>query len=202
VDAMKSRGMTVFDGVSGGFYRDYDLNIVGIRSANRMADLFDDWYVIFYRVDKKWEIFCCEATTDPGRESLMNPVFPEAVKNGALILCEGIQFRSAYKLGRHGTGAWNHKALVQVRPVAGYRDANRDAVLDMRKETVQWGMWGANHHAASLNSVVDRVGNWSAGCQVIRRPDDYTRCVYLWEKAASLWGPYFSYSILMEDWVL
>ena len=198
--AMERLGFKIFDGTfSNGGYRDYDLNIVGIRSNNSRADFFDDMYVIFFRLDKRWRFFSFEATTDPGASSLKNPIFPEAVARGTLILCHHIQFRSAYKLGWHGVGSWRHTALVQTSPVAGFRDSNRDDILDMNKSTVTWGLWGANHHAASLSTVVDRVGNFSAGCQVIRRPSDYYTAADLWKKAAALWGPFFSYTILLES---
>jgi len=42
----------------------HDLNIVGIRTADRTADAFNDWLTVFYRFQDRWNYFAFPATSD------------------------------------------------------------------------------------------------------------------------------------------
>ena len=69
---MDRQGHRVFDDPNG---RDYDLNIVGIRTAAIEADAFDDWLAVFYCLqDDRWEYHAFSATTDPSGYWLVNPM--------------------------------------------------------------------------------------------------------------------------------
>lgn len=46
--------------------------------------------------------------------------------------------------------AWRHVALLQTFPVKGYRDNNRDEILDLLPSSITEGYYGANHHSALL----------------------------------------------------
>lgn len=196
IATVKKFNHALFEGSGkSGNYRDYDLNIIGIRSDNIKSNLFDDTYCILYRLDKKWQVHYLQCTTDPGAWELMRPSFPEAQKNGTGILKHDEQYRGAYKLGFHGGGAWRHVALQQVGIVKAYRDNNRDDVLDMNPKTVMSGYFGANHHAANLYRQVLTVDNWSAMCQVIVNPEEHRLAAELWTRSAKIWGDIFSYSL-------
>lgn len=129
---------------------------------------------------------------------LTRPKFAAAIKDGTAILKTG-QYRGAYQLGRHGSGAWQHDALIQVKPVTIYRDANRDAILDTDvKETT--GLYGINIHAASLWQDLDRIGEYSAGCQVLRRAIDLAKLVDLCRQQIRHIGVNsFTYTLLDES---
>lgn len=201
IEIMKSRNFKVFEGLGkSNHYKDFDLNLVGIRNSSRVSNYFDDWYVCFYRVNKKWKIHYVAATLDPGADELTHPSFPEAQSRGTFILKEGEQYRSAWTLGYHGGGNWRHIALVQTGVVSGYRDNNRNTILDCIPQTITSGFYGINHHAASLWSIIDTVGKYSAGCQVIQDPAEHKLMAGLWLKSAGIWGPTFSYGILNQKW--
>lgn len=197
-EVMKKYGFVVFDGKTGGSYYDYDLNLLGIRNANVKSDAFDDKYIVYYKVNKKWDIYYFSCTTDPGKAHLMNPIFDEAKKDGALILKHGEQYRSAYTLGFHGGGNWRHRALIQTGKLKGFRDNNRDDILDLDPTSVTEGLYGANHHTAFLTADATVVGAWSAGCQVINKHIEYKKLIDLWERAAKIWGSTFSYTLLHQ----
>lgn len=151
----------------------WNLNIVGERSPNRTADSFDDRISVVCKDDSgAWVQKSWAATTDPGLYWLHNP----SRVAGTGILVPG-QYRGAYELGKH-KGV--DDALVQVRPVKVYRDANLDDVLDMDPAKVEEGLFGINlHHAGSDSSKVDK---WSAACQVWKRRADHDEFLALCRK--------------------
>ena len=75
---------------------DYNLNLIGVRSADHSNE-FNDAFIIEYW-NKKGNKFCpiFPCTTDPGYKSLANPV---NIK-GCAILVPG-QYRGAWKVGYH-----------------------------------------------------------------------------------------------------
>lgn len=190
IETAKKFGFKTFEG--GSSSKDYDLNIVTIRSANTKSNLFDDTYCIFYKLNKQWKIHYFACTTDPGAWELQRPSFPEAQKNGTLIVKHDEQYRSCYQLGFHGGGAWRHVALLQIGVLKGYRDNNRDDILDMNPNTITKGLYGANHHAASLIYDTQTVDNYSAGCTVIQKPADHKLASWLWIESAKIWGNVFT----------
>ena len=179
----------------------HDLNIFGIRSRGRdqSGDAFDDLIGFFRFVHGQPVALFFPATTDPGLSALRDPSFPEAIRNGTAILKEG-QYRSAYRIGLHGMGKWRHQALVQVRPVTIYRDANRDAVLNTEGVPESMGLFGINIHAASLWNDVARIGNYSSGCQVLQKSRDLRRLIEACglQVNAGL-GSLFTYTLLNEE---
>jgi hypothetical protein len=150
------------------FTKPHDLNVFGVRSANRdqTADRFDDLIGCAWNDGTGLQVRTWAATTDPGLTHLVAPQFDEAKRNGTAILKAG-QYRRSHALGFHGTGAWRHEALVQIGPVAIHRDADRDAKLNTKAATTS-GLYGINIHAASLWRRLDKIGAYSAGCQVFQ----------------------------------
>jgi hypothetical protein len=170
----------------------YNLNIVGIRSAQRTADAFDDTLAVFWFDGKGWnEHFFYNFTTDPGAYWLERL----GTSRGTAILKSG-QYRGVYKIDLHGG---KYKALCQrLGDVRVYRDANRDKILDMKPGSVEQGKFGINIHRAALNGSSIDVGQWSAGCQVFADSSDFDLFIQLCENAAMYWGNQFTYT-LIED---
>jgi len=102
------------------------------------------------------------------------------------------QYRGAFELGMH---KGQYRALVQRKPVAVYRDANRDDRLDLTGDP-EWGMYGINIHRASATKTSEEVDKWSAGCQVFQDPKHFDDFMRLVENAAQVWGPRFTYTLL------
>lgn len=138
--------------------RPWDIFLFGIRSTVATADAFDDAIGCRYLDDAgAVHVDVWRATTDPGKPHLEQPMRPQ----GCAILPDG-QYRRLWTLGKH---KGQYPALVQKTPVAVWRDNDRDAVLDFDTSILAPpALIGLNCHKAGTNS--ERVGAWSAACQV------------------------------------
>jgi len=181
---------------------DYNLNIGGIRSENSTSDKFDDLVFAVYFIGGKPHFHTWPATTDPGKHWLLNPFS----KDGTAILVPG-QHPGAYKLGIHGrTGKYPYKALEQVKPMSYVRDDNRDHILDFNlyrdPELLIKHLFKAviksNIHRASKWRILQLIGRYSAGCQVLQSAADFDMLIYLAEKSAKTWGNSFTYTLFEE----
>lgn len=185
--------------------KNYNLNIVGIRSDIQKSNSFDDLITVFWRYQGKWELRVFPCTTDPGTFGLVNPQNP----NGTGILKEG-QYIDTYKIDLH---QGKYEALCQrLKPVTAIRDFDKDDILDfyspdltklrkVEKKTsdeiicewydsnnkLMWrettGFYGINIHRANENGKSVQVDKWSLACQVsqnrhIFNPDNQSVKVY------------------------
>lgn len=184
VAAMEMRGLKVFQG-------EYDLNIVGIRTAASTPNAFDDWVTVFHRrANGCWAFYAFQATTDPGTYWLENPMNVD----GTAILSTG-KHQSMWKLGKHK----GYEALQQNAPVTVRRYPDQDD--DPDGETVlDEGMFGINLHRANASRASGQVDKWSAGCQVLADPYDFEFLIALChlQKSTHGWDT-FSYVLLDED---
>jgi hypothetical protein len=136
-------------------------NIVGIRSANRQSNSYDDTCWVWWTDNGSEIVHNYTITTNPGFYYLQHPI---AGTSGTGILVPG-QYIGCWMLGYHrGT----QFALVQRGgPMSVYRDSNRDTVLDYDPKTIQSGFWGLDGHHGSLEDT-DIVDKFSAACIVWR----------------------------------
>ena len=178
---MRSKNYVIYD-------KPYQLNIVGVRNAQSQPNKFDDSVFVFYKddnnnfVEKEYP-----ATTDTGMFYLLNPMS----NLGAAMLKEG-QYVDSYIQGLH---KGQYLALVQNKPVTTYRDYDRNAVFDIfTKETT--GNYGINIHKAGANS--QDVDNWSAGCQVFQKSDDFNDFMDKTTKHRNLYGNSYTYTLIDE----
>jgi len=167
----------------------YRLNIVGVRAKSTMSNHFDDWLVVFYKNSVlKWSFFAFSITTDPGTYWLKNPLNVD----GTAILKEG-QYVDAYSLGLH---KGQYKALVQTKPVTVIRDYDRNAVLDFFNGSEHTGYYGINIHRAIASGITAQVGKWSAGCQVFKNAEDFSKFISLCERHRLYYGNKFTYTLI------
>lgn len=147
---------------------DYDVNLIGVRSANRVANTFDDVFYCVWKEDNSWHEIIAACTTDPGKYWLEN-----GRVDGTAILKAG-QYRGAWTIGKH---RGQYEALVQIRPVVVWRDNNRNEILDMEGMDLDKGIFGINIHRANPNPhrKSTRVEKYSAGCTVIQDPAIFQR---------------------------
>lgn len=173
----------------------YNLNIFGVRSADKNIGQFNDVLGIAYEDNKGHQVFLAQGTTDPGKhyaENLSN-------QKGVAILVPG-QYRGAYVLGTHAKGkTTEHYALVQDRPVKVFRDRNRDDILDYDYNTIEEGVFGINIHRASKHQVLDDIGKWSAGCQVFKSIYDFQDFMEIVERGSNEYGNRFTYTLFEEE---
>lgn len=171
---------------------DYNLNIIGIRNlenGNIQDNTFNDFICIIYKINNKWFKDIYEITTDPGIKSLKE--FDN--EKGCAILVP-YQYKGCWKIGLH---KGKYKALVQNKPILVYRDNNKDNKLDFNINSIDSGIFGINiHHAGSNSNLVD---NWSAGCQVFKKINDFNKFINLCDIAKSKYGNSFTYTLITSN---
>lgn len=193
ISAYRRKGYKIWDGLDAqGKFKSLDLNIFGIRANNRdqSYDQFDDLIGVFYKVTENNTVLkTWKGTTDPGGYFLNNPMNI----NGTFIMVPG-QYLGAYAIGKHHT----HDALIQVGTLSGYRDGDRDNVLDMSPGSIYDGKnFGVNIHHKENDS--ETIGQGSAGCQVFKSTADHENFMSLCHQAALIWGNSFTYTLFDEN---
>lgn len=146
---------------------DYDLNIIGIRTANGTPNRFDDVLHCIYKVKGQWVDRFWPITTDPGLYWLENPLNPA----GTAAVVADRQYRALWQIGLH---QGKYTALVQRGEVAVHRDDNCDGKVDYDSDNIEVGLYGINCHRATTRAGGSvQVDKWSAGCQVFADPADF-----------------------------
>ncbi len=171
------------------FEGELNLNIIGVRHQNKRANTFNDLMCMLYQIDGEWHLKQFKCTTDPGVYYRKNPINV----NGTAIVAP-MQHRSLWTFGFH---QGKYPALVQNKPVTVFRDGNKDEAIDTDVNK-QVGYFGINCHRANANIESKLVDKWSAGCQVIAKPDDYDEFMALCHKSAALHGNTFTYTLLEQ----
>jgi hypothetical protein len=169
-----------------------ELNLVGIRNTrDPRSNKFNDFVVAVW-IDEstiKQRFLICEATTDPGVYYRNNPINVE----GTAVLPEDF-YPGLWKLGLH---KGKYPALVQSSPIKVWRDNDKDANID-HKVISKPGMFGINLHRANEFVTSTEVDKWSAGCQVIADPKNFTQIMYLAKRHAVLYGDSFDYLLITD----
>ena len=188
IAAIRSAGREPFDGGA------YDLNLVAVRHPDRRANTFNDWLHVLYRetAGGPWKVYSLDVTTDPGLYYRLNPSRVE----GTAILKAGF-IKSAWKLGLH---KGEKRALVQAAPVTVWRDADRDAEIDIGAEgpqSQQTGTFGINiHRAGKASEVVDK---WSAGCIVAQEEAAFLDLIALCDLQVLTHPSWQTFSLLLLE---
>ena len=170
--------------------KDYNLNIIGIRNSqpgNEVTNLFDDWITISYKENGEWKLHIWEATTDPGKKAMLE--YHNSA--GVARLVEG-QYKGSHTIRLH---QGKYEALGQQKPMKVYRDKDKDMVYD--EEVSQSGVYGINIHKAGANSTY--VENWSEGCQVFKKAEDFEKFMSICRKAKDIHGNSFTYTLIESN---
>jgi len=181
-ETIKSKGYVWFEGV-----KDFDVNIVGIRNSStgdKVTNVFDDYLTVSYKEGGEWKFHIWPATTDPGKKGVME--YHNAA--GVARLVPG-QYRGSHTIGLH---QGKYEALKQQKPVKVYRDKDKDMQYD--ENIIQEGVFGINIHKAGADSTY--VENWSEGCQVFKKSVDFDSFMKIMNKAASVHGKSFTYTLI------
>ncbi len=180
--AVKTKGYVWFEGA-----KDYDVNIVGVRSSStgqKVTNLFDDYITVSYKIGGNWKVHIWPATTDPGKKGVME--YHNA--QGVARLVEG-QYRGSHGIGLH---QGKYEALKQAKPVKVFRDPDRDMEYD--ENLITEGVYGINIHKAGADSTY--VENWSEGCQVFKKSADFEEFMSICRKARDIHGNSFTYTLI------
>jgi len=133
------------------------INLLGVRNDLNPGKWNDSIFL-----ESSGEVYRFESSVDPGRYYTANPLN----NSGAANLILGPHF-DLWKLGKHRS---KYPALVQNKACTLWRDLNRnfrndDGIIDR-------GHFGINlHHGGSTPGD---IGRYSAGCQVVRRVEDFS----------------------------
>jgi hypothetical protein len=185
--AVKAKGYVWFEGA-----KDYDVNIVGIRNlqpAKHVTNLFDDTLTISYKKDGVWQFHEWPITTDPGKKAMLQYSNPK----GVAILVPG-QYRGSHMIGLH---QGKYEALRQQRPVKVYRDKDKDMEFDFVDEDT--GIFGINIHRSNPKTESTYVENWSEGCQVFKRVNQFNTFMDICRLSRNIHGNSFTYTLLTSD---
>lgn len=165
-------------------------NIVGIRSAIRSAELYDDVCFVWWNENNKETGRSYTITTNPSEHYLQNPL---NVQGTAILVPE--QYKGCWILGSHGKS--KQFALIQQGgQVRVYRDKNKDRVLDYDAKTIDTGFFGINLHHGALSDV-PVIGVWSAGCQVWRYNVPHKKLMAEFKRMSEAYNFFkFSYTLL------
>lgn len=217
ISVLKAKGYPVVEDDT----KNYNLNLVGIRSATSVPNSFDDIFSVFWKYNGLWTLRVFPCTTDPGSSWLLDKD-GKGNSAGTAILKEG-HYKDMWELGLH---QGKYECLKQCSPVTVIRDFDKDNVLDfnapnlsvlIKKETtngatktVEWydksnklmwreqtGIFGINGHRANANGQSVVVLDWSAGCQVLQNkqvnnPDNQLVKVFEYDYMMHLAKKYFS----------
>lgn len=185
--AVKKKGYAWFEGT-----KDYDVNIVGIRNlqpAKHVTNLFDDTLTISYKKDGVWQFHEWAITTDPGKKAMLEYSNPK----GVAILVPG-QYRGSHMIGLH---QGKYEALRQQKPVKVYRDKDKDMEYDFVDEDT--GIFGINIHRSNPKTESTYVENWSEGCQVFKKVNQFNTFMDICRLARNIHGNSFTYTLLTSD---
>jgi len=131
------------------------VDINGVTNSDD-ANQFNDVRAIFNREQC---LDCWQATTEPGNWYTDRPLNPK----GAFRIAFGYH-SNAWEIGVHGYND-PHEALIQVAPIEGYRDFNRDGLRT--GDYLDKGLFGINQHWG-YDMPPNNISTASAGCLVGR----------------------------------
>jgi len=164
--------------------------IVGIRNAEDHPDQFDDR---FYLIKDGKILVETSGTTNAG-VSILTGGFKKYNNQGAAVLESD---RIYFNVWTHGKHLGKVDALLQRgAQVTCYRDGNMN-YLSEEIGPKSSGWFGINFHIDQHNlredKDGDKIGNWSAGCQVCNVLEDYKKIIELTKGQQ-----YISYILLKE----
>jgi hypothetical protein len=163
------------------------INVFGFRHSDFVPDKFDDTLGIAFP-DR--QVLSFSGTTDPGKSWLLSD---EGNKEGVAILQPGFYKNCWHKGLHHG----KYKALVQLGMGVFHvwRDSNKDDKLDLTGKTFM-DVVGLNFHTTRWDKQVMRVGDFSAGCQVVEVAKEYDKMMI--EKIYTSQQAIFSYALFQN----
>lgn len=177
------------------------VNIFGIRNSENKVDEFNDIIGVGVVQERFVEdpptkqsiILQHAATTDPGsaflNESMMNP-------EGTACLIPGF-YRDCWMLGKHNG---KYDALVQAKMgvFKVWRDKNKDGKLDMAGP-VYSDVTGLDQHTTNFLTDAQKVGPYSAGCQVNQLHIDFLEQMDYYKMHFTFISKFVSYALFTED---
>jgi len=141
-----------------------EINFFGVRNEDdQRKDIWNDILGLFSGED----LYMFLGTTDPGDYFTRNPMNPK----GTAHLCLGFHKR-IWRVDKHKkkyTALCNRWGCNKQKV---WRDVDKD-FKQTKKDIIDIGYFGVNLHRASAMTLLQNIGRYSAGCQVIRSNEDF-----------------------------
>lgn len=145
-------------------YRIQEINPFGIRNKLDMGKGLINDIIGLWTKDK---IYIAKGTTDPGIYYTENPMN----KEGTLHLCLG-HHQKMYRVKKHRD---QYKALCNdwtCKKQRVWRDKDKNFIYS-KNDKPDLGHFGANLHRMGGRDKYEKIGKYSAGCQVIESKSDF-----------------------------
>lgn len=181
-------------------------NIIGVRTRIVIPDIFNDFLFIEWKENGISNYRIYPITTEPGvyyQKHLLN--------NEGCAIIEPGQYQDAYAIGYHkgydgkkiNPTTQNpypvHRALILVGHIKVKRDKDLDGVAGDSGEIYDGTNTGCDIHGAIKDIITQRIGPWSAGCQVHAIWSNKEEMVNICEKFVELTHNRFTYTLLKEE---
>jgi len=143
-----------------------EINLIGIRNSLCIKDDVINDYIGYFTEDT---IMLYPGTTEPSVYWTMDKAERNAA--GTFHLSLGYH-KDIWCIGTHK----GYEAMVNdykyCKPTRGWRDANYNFTNDASDVEV-CDYFGINFHRMHPISIVNKIGKYSAGCQVFQKPADF-----------------------------
>lgn len=172
------------------FYEgEFAINLYGIRKGYDVVNEFDDILgAAFQDSFGNGVVIESQGTTKPGLHWLKNK---KGNVNGTAILQPG-QYLRCWQIGLHNG---KYSALRQVTRFNVWRDGDSDGEFDIDGDTYT-DVTGLNMHTTSFVNEIEKVGAYSAGCQVRKHHEDHELVMAILNRAKDRWdNDIFSYTL-------
>lgn len=180
-------------------------NIIGIRTNINVPDVFNDFLCVVYKEGATEVLKTYLITTEPGvahQKALLNAA-------GCAVIEPG-NYPDAYSLGYHQgkdgkkvntkTGAPYpvHRALVLTGHIMIKRDKDLDGIAGNSGTIMPGDNTGCNIHGAIVGTKTEKVGAFSAGCQVHAIWKNKEEMCDIAEKFKKITNNKFDYTLILE----
>jgi hypothetical protein len=180
-------------------------NIIGVRTNINVPDVFNDFLCVVYKDNGAEVIKTYLITTEPGithQKDLLNP-------EGCAVIEPG-QYKDAYALGFHqgkdgikinpkkGVPYPKHRALVLVGDITIKRDKDKDGIAGNSGTIMSGKNTGCNIHGTMDGPKTEKIGPWSAGCQVHAIWKNKEEMCDICEKFRAVTKNRFDYTLILE----
>jgi hypothetical protein len=173
--------------------KDYNLNIVFIRTSDVFTDLFTDTGYVVYKENDVEKVLIQPCSTKAGLYYVNNPITYQGV-TGTAVVMDG-QYRNVYQLVDSYSEWLSYPYFRQVKEMNYWRDMSKDTTLDEVQPQYNKN-WGTHYHRGSNIGVTGHhIYNFSAGCLIQEEPY-FKNVIELARKGVKAWGNSFSITIL------
>lgn len=160
-------------------------HLIGVRNVVDASDRYDDQ---FFWVENGEVFRVYTGTTNPGSYYLQN--FLNQLRDGTAIMATNQQMFEGFAKGFHkGRECWRQRKIMRI-----YRDADMDLASE-ESGLPYIGQFGIHIHAMFRSVKSERIYNWSAACQGMNNPVQWSEFI---TRSYMKCNHYLTYSLLRE----